>query len=145
MSVAENKAIASRWITDLWSNSSLAAAQAASEAIIAADFVNHSAPPGLPSGRDGLKAQLGLFYTAFPDIYGTIDELIAEGDRVVIRWHGGGTNTGALFGMPPTGRAMTLTGIAILRVEAGMLAEHWANSDDLGMMQQLGIIPGPGQ
>ena len=141
MSIADNKAVASRWITDLWSNRSLEAAQAAADEVIAADFVNHSAPPGLPPGRAGLQVQLGLFYTAFPDIYGMIDELIAEGDRVVIRWHGGGTNTGELFGMPPTRRAMTLNGIAILRVADGQLAEHWASSDDLGMMRQLGLIP----
>ena len=73
-----------------------------------------------------------------------VDDVVAEGDRVVIRWSGGGTHRGELFGIPPTQKSITANGIHIFRIADGKIAEHWGTSDDLGMMRQLGVIPAPG-
>jgi predicted ester cyclase len=138
MGTETNKAIARRWHTDLWGGGSLAAALAATDDLVAADFVDHASPPGLAPGSAGLKQQLEIFYRGLPDIYSIADDLIAEGDKVVVRWHGGGTQTGEFFGMPPTGRKATITGVHIFRIANGKIVQHWGNSDDLGMMRQLG-------
>ena len=86
-----------------------------------------------------------MYRTAFPDIHFTIDEQIAEGDTVMTRWTARGTQTGELAGMPPTGKSVTVTGIVVDRFSNGMIAETWAIFDQFGMMQQLGVIPSPGQ
>lgn len=136
-----NKALVRRWIEEIWSAPDLAAAQAAADAIVAEDFVNHNMPPGLPPGREGLKLQLGVFYGAFPDLTSTVLDLVAEGDRAVARWSSTVTHTGDFLGIPPTGRQGIMTGTAIVRIADGLIAEHWSNSDDLGLMKSLGIIP----
>jgi steroid delta-isomerase-like uncharacterized protein len=113
--------------------------------LIATDFVDHSAAPGLPTeGPESFRQTLAMFRGAFPDVRSTIDDLIVEGDRVVVRTHWQGTHRGDFFGIQPTGKAFTITGIDILRVVDGKVVEHWGNEDDLGMMQQLGIISMPG-
>lgn len=86
-----------------------------------------------------------MFRTAFPDLYGTIEDLIAEGDKVVTRITYRGTHQGEFMGIPPTGRPVTMTFTGINRIAGGKIAEGWVNFDALGMMQQLGVIPTPGQ
>lgn len=112
--------------------------------LVAPNFVSHSAPPGLPAGREGVKQWVTLFHRAFPDLYSTVEDLIVEGDKVVERFSGGGTHRGDFFGIPPTGKKATTTGINILRIADGQIVEHWGNGDDLGFMQQLGVIPSMG-
>jgi predicted ester cyclase len=85
-----------------------------------------------------------MYHEAFPDIHVTIEDLIAEGDKVVARWTGGGTNTGEMMGMPPTGKAFKVTGVNTFRISGGKVVDTWVNFDTLGMMQQLGIVPTPG-
>jgi steroid delta-isomerase-like uncharacterized protein len=111
--------------------------------IIAPDFASHSAPPGIPPGREGVRQWIMLFRHAFADLYANIEDVIIEGDKVVMRFLGGGTQTGEFFGIPPTGKRAVLTGINILRIANGQIVEHWGNSDDLGFLQQLGVIPLP--
>src|SRR5215211_2245590 len=82
---------------------------------------------------------------AFPDLRVTVEDLIAEGDRVAAHLRFRGTHLGELDGIAPTGRRVDCTGIVVSRIEEGKIAEDWANFDDLGMMQQLGLIPEPGQ
>jgi predicted ester cyclase len=110
--------------------------------LLAPDFVAHSAPPGLAPGREGVKQWLAMFHQAFPDMYSKIEDVIVEGDKVVERFSGGGTHQGEFFGIPPTGKRGSTTGINIFRIANGQIVELWGNSDDLGMMTQLGIIPG---
>jgi len=74
----------------------------------------------------------------------TVEDVIAEEDRVVVRWTAQGTQQGELLGVPPTGKQVTVTGIDVYRIENGRTAEHWGNFDQLGMLQQLGVIPVPG-
>lgn len=128
--------IGKRW-AEIWNaDQSLAVI----DEIVAEEFVSHSAPPGLPPGREGVRMWAGAFRAAFPDLWSQVEDVIVEGDRVVERFSGGGTHQGELFGIPPTGVRMQTTGINILRVVGGKVVEHWGNSDDLGVMRQLGVI-----
>ena len=110
-----------------------------------ADYVDHAAPPGLPPGTVGLKAFFGMLRAAFPDLHYTLEDSIAEGDKVVQRFTTSGTMQGAFLGMPATGKSATWSEIHIVREAGGKFVEHWANIDQLGMLQQLGVIPTPGQ
>src|SRR5690349_15755008 len=134
MSTEVNKTIARRWHTDLWGGGNLNRALALAGEIVDADYVDHAMPPGLAPGIEGLKQQLTIFYTALPDIYSIADDVIAEADKVVVRWHGGGTHKGECFGIPPTGTAAMITGIHIFRIADGKSVEHWGSRDDLGML-----------
>ena len=84
-------------------------------------------------------------HTAFPDIQMNVEDMIAEADKVVARVSVSGTHQGEFMGIDPTGNRVAITGIDILRIADGKIVEHWGNFDDLGMMQQLGVIPEPGQ
>ena len=107
----------------------------------APDFVNLSAPPGMPTDREGGKMFLGGFLSAFPDSQVTVDDMIAEGDRVVTKKTFTGTHTGALGEIGPTGRHVTIQYVDILRLRDGQIIEHWLSMDQLSFMQQLGVIP----
>jgi steroid delta-isomerase-like uncharacterized protein len=142
MSAEQNKAIVRRWYQDVFEKGNLALANE----IFTADYTSHdpSAPPGgWPRGPEGAKALVATYRGAFPDIQFTIDDQVAEGDKVVTRWTGRGTNTGELMGMPPTGKKAVVTGINIDRIANGKIAETWGNFDALGMLQQIGAIPAP--
>lgn len=144
MSAEHNKATVRGWYLEIFGQGNLALANE----LCAPDYLNHdpSAPPsGWPRGPEGARAIATTYRTAFPDVQFTIADQIAEEDKVVTRWTGRGTNTGPLMGMPPTGRAMTITGISIERFVDGKIAEVWVNFDLLGMLQQLGAVPVPGQ
>jgi predicted ester cyclase len=80
-----------------------------------------------------------------PDVWVTVDDIITDGDRVAARWTSTGTHQGDLFGIPPTGNAVKITATVVYRTKDGRLAEGWINRDDFGLMQQLGVIPTPGQ
>lgn len=88
-----------------------------------------------------MKAFVIYLHTAFPDIYFTIDEQIAEEDKVVTRWHVNGTHQAEFAGIPATGKSVTITAINIHRISADQIQEAWLNWDALGLMQQLGVIP----
>ena len=88
------------------------------------EFVNHSAPPGIPSDREGGKIYLGAFLNAFPDCRFTVDDMIAEGDQVVTKKTFTGTHEGEFAGIPPTGKRVTLQFVDIMRVRDGRIVEH---------------------
>lgn len=104
-------------------------------------LVNHELPPNMPQGLEGTKMFASMFFGAFPNILVTLEDLVAEGDKIVARWSARGTHQGELMGIPPTGKEVLITGIAIDRFEDGKSVEHWEIFDQLGMMQQLGVIP----
>lgn len=108
------------------------------------DFIDHASPPGSPPGAAGFIAFFGMFRAAFPDLHYTIDDTIAEGDTVVQRTTGHGTMTGAFLGMPATGKHADWPEIHITRFANDKAVEHWANIDQMGMLQQLGLAPAPG-
>ncbi len=137
----QNKSISRRLIEEGFNRGNLSVV----DELIADNYANHDTPPGLPAGREGIKQFISMYRAAFPDLYTTIDDQIADGDKVVTRWTGQGTNTGSMMGMPPTGKAMKITGIVIDRIVGGRIVETWNTFDQLGMMQQLGLVPaGPG-
>jgi steroid delta-isomerase-like uncharacterized protein len=113
--------------------------------ITAKDHVNSGpgTPPDLAPGLEGTKQLVTMYRNAFPDIHFTVDEQIAEGDKVVTRWTADGTHKGELAGIPATGKSSTVTGIVVDRFANGKIAETWGIFDQFGMMQQLGVIPMP--
>jgi steroid delta-isomerase-like uncharacterized protein len=136
-----NKTVARRLFEEVWNKGNLTVLNE----IIAKDHVS-SGPgtlPGLPAGPEGSKQLVTVYRNAFPDVHFTIDEQIAEGDKVVTRWTAHGTHQGELVGIPATGKSSTVTGIALDRIVNGKIAESWGIFDQFGMMQQLGVIPVP--
>ena len=109
------------------------------------NYVDHFTPPGIPGGLEGARQTFDMFLTAFPDLHFTVEDLIAEGDEVVARATMSGTQHGAFMGIPPTGKQVTITGIDINRFVGGKSVEHWLEMDTLGLLQQLGVVPAPGQ
>lgn len=115
---------------------------AAADEVMAPDYIAH-APARTIGGVASFKAFAQAFRTAFPDLHYTIDDVLAEGDRVVVRATVHGTHQGAFMGMPATGKSATWSEIHIARLNDGKVVEHWVNQDRMGMLQQLGVIPAP--
>jgi steroid delta-isomerase-like uncharacterized protein len=105
------------------------------------DFINLSAPPGVPSDREGGKMFLGAFLNAFPDCHVTVDDMIAEGDRVVTKKTFTVTHSAELNVIPPTGKRVSRQYVDILRLRDGKIIEHWLSMDQMNFMQQLGVLP----
>ena len=106
--------------------------------LIARDFVEHVAGEARRTGAEGFRVARQRRNAVFPDWSVRVDDLIAEGDKVVVRATGSGTHRGEFMGIPATGRRISVTWIAIYRVKDGKLAEHWQNIDELGLLKQLG-------
>ena len=140
MSTEENKALARRYIEVVFNQKNVAAI----DELNTPDVVLHNASMTI-EGREAYKQFVSMYLSAFPDMHMTIEEMIAEGDMVAERVTSHATHKGELMGIPPTGRQGTVTAIYMVRFVNGKGAEVWANADDLGMLQQLGVIPAPGQ
>jgi steroid delta-isomerase-like uncharacterized protein len=108
------------------------------------ELIDHALPPGLPSGLEGRKMFGSALLSAFPDLNVQVEDLVADGDRVVTRYLVHGTHHGELMGIPPTGKPVSIGGMAIDRFENGQSIEHWEVYDQMSMMQQLGLMPMPG-
>jgi steroid delta-isomerase-like uncharacterized protein len=133
MSLEESKRLVRRQFDDLINRKDLSVI----EADMAEDFVDHEAAPHLPPGREGARAWIRHLYEVVPDLHATIEDMVAEGDRVVVRNTWRGTHTGPFMGVPPTGRPFVLKGIVMWRVAGGKIVERWAKLDRFGLMQQL--------
>ncbi len=126
----ENKALVRREQEELWNHTgNLDAAQE----LFAPDYA------------EAARQEAADFREGFPDVVSTIEDLIAEGDRVVARWRARATHRGEYMGIPPTGNEVNFTGISVYRIEAGKIAESWTAEDDLGLMRQIGAVPELGQ
>jgi steroid delta-isomerase-like uncharacterized protein len=109
--------------------------------LYASNVVLHGFPPGLPAGRDGVKAFFNGFWQAFPDARLRGEDIVAgDGDRVAIRYVIEGTHKGPFAGVAPTGKPVTVTGQTIVRFVDGKVAERWNAVDMLGLLQQLGAV-----
>ena len=141
MTAEQNKAIVRRWFDEVISQGRLEVV----DEIIAADSVNHAAAPGRRHGIEGAKQIVGFTKGAQPDQTWTSQRMIAEGDFVVVHGVREGTWQADSFRgvSTPTGRRIAVELVHIFRLEDGKIAEHWAVRDDLGMMQQLGVLPQP--
>ena len=142
MSTEENKAISRRIIEEMWNKGDLAVV----DELIAANYVFHDFLGREIKGPEGLKQYVTMVRTVFPDFHITIDDMLAEGDKVAFRFTWRGTHKGkGDLGIPPTGKQVTVTGMAITHIVGDKEAEVWESGDALGMLQQMGIVPPMGQ
>ncbi|MBA2256266.1 MAG: ester cyclase [Thermoleophilaceae bacterium] len=132
----ENKGIAQRAFEEVYGNRDPDVA----DEIYAPDFVDHdpATPDEMRRGPDGVKQQAAMYGGAFPDIQMTVEDQVAEGDKVVTRWSAHGTH----LGVPGSGNQVTVIGITIARLADGKIQEEWTNWDGLGLMEQIGAMPG---
>jgi predicted ester cyclase len=137
MSTEENKAIIRRFYAEIDKGN-----LAALDELVVDDYVNHAPPPfpGLAEGREGLKQAFNIFWKATPG-YHQIEDMIAEGDKVVTRLTAYGKHAGDMFGIQATDNDLEMKAVAIHRVVDGQIVEHWSCKDELGFLQQLGVIP----
>jgi steroid delta-isomerase-like uncharacterized protein len=136
MSAEENREIVRRF-WGVWEEGNLGLV----DELVAPDYVNHSpGMPNQPEGPEGVKAVVSMFRAGMPNLRVVIEDMIAEGDKVMMRYKIEGTHEGELFGVPPTGRRVSIESITVERVSGGKIREHWRVTDTLDMMQQLGAI-----
>ncbi len=136
MSIEDDKAVAAAVVERVMNQGDLAAV----DEYYAPGYVEHDAlPPAIPPGLEGIRQLSGMLRAAFPDLHYSVDDVMAEGDKVVQRVTGSGTMHGPLFGLPATGRSASWSEIHISRFDGGKVAEHWSVTDQLGMLQQLGL------
>jgi predicted ester cyclase len=140
MSTEDIKALVRRLYEEVFNRGNLSTV----DELLAANYIDHTALPGTSPGPEGLKQFTSMFHAAFPDLHFTIEDLIAEGDTVVVRQTYRGTHKGDLMGISPTGKQVTITSIDIGRFADGKLVEHWGATDSLGLLQQLGVVPSMG-
>ena len=139
MSAKESKVIVRRF-WGVWEEGNIGLV----DELLAPDYINHTpASPDQPTGPEGVKGVVAMFRSAIPDLRIVVEGMIAEGDKVAVRYTLEGTHEGELFGVPPTGQRLSIKSIAVERVSDGKIREHWRVTDSLDMMQQLGVIPAP--
>ena len=110
------------------------------EEYLAEDFIDHDPPPGAPDGREGIRQAAAMFRAAFPDWHSDTGILVAEGDLVVEQFTASGTHQGEIFGVPPSGRTVSMPGINIWRLRDGRIVERWGRLDELALIRQLGLV-----
>ena len=136
--MTDNVAIVSRIWNEVWNRGELDAC----DEILAADYVGII--PGQPEpirGPEAFKQMVGAYRAGFPDVHLRVDDVFSTGDRVAVRWVSRGTNTGAMMGMPPTGRPIEIMGISLFQVIDGKVAREWEGFDTMAMMRQLDLVP----
>jgi steroid delta-isomerase-like uncharacterized protein len=138
MSESGNSVVVQRFLEEVINQGRLEQA----DEIVAEDFVELDPLPGQRQGREGLKGVVGMLRTAFPDMHWVVEEMIAEGEKVVTRFTWTGTQQGTFMGIPATGRSVVVKGVVIDRIVGGMMTDSRILMDTMGMMQQLGAIPG---
>ncbi len=135
----ENKEVVSRFIEEFKNKAN----HGIVDELMTPNFVHHLTDPRLPQGRDGIKALGQVIVAGFPDVRASVQELMADGDKVIERTQTSATHTGEFNGIPATGKQVGWTEIHIYRLEDGKIAEQWSEIDLLGILVQLGAIPGP--
>jgi predicted ester cyclase len=140
MSTEENKAVSRRFHEAIGKGS----AQALQEEF-APNYVAHFPGVPVPLDSEGFNQLVNVFASGFPDSHFDIDDEFAVGDKVVTRFTYHAVHSGEFQGLPPTGKHVTMTGITILRLAGGKIVENTVELDQLGLLQQLGVVPTPGQ
>jgi predicted ester cyclase len=135
MAVSDSKAIARQFIEEILGKGNFDLL----DAITAEGYLDHNLPSGVTP-----RQSISAFRAGFPDLRVAVEDVIAEGDKAVVRYNIHATNTGNFFGMPATGKSVKMSGISIYRIVEGKLAEGWVEYDQLGLMQQLGAVGGAG-
>lgn len=129
-----NKALYRRYIQQVFNQGRLDLL----DELLAPSYVYHEAPPRTLPGAEGIKQVVSMFRAAFPDLEIVIDDQIAEDDKVCSRATTRGTHQGEIFGLPATGRVVTMTGLTVVRIIEGQIAESWVKNDVMSLMNQLG-------
>jgi steroid delta-isomerase-like uncharacterized protein len=132
---AENKALVRRWFEEVWNKGRVAAI----DELLGANGVVHGLG-GDMQGPDAFKPFHAAYRDAFPDVKIELEDLIAEGDKVAFRWSATATHKGSGLKIAATGKPVSFSGMGVIRVESGKLIEGWNIFDQLGMMQQLGVV-----
>lgn len=136
--LTKNKHIVDAFIQELFTKGDLSAV----DRHLDPGFVDHDESfPGAPDGPEGMRFAAAVIREAAPDWHSELHQLIAEGDTVVEVFTASGTHRGELFGVAGTGRTLTLRGINVFRLEGDRIVEHWGRFDNLGLLQQLGLVP----
>jgi steroid delta-isomerase-like uncharacterized protein len=135
--VEENKALARRFTVDLWGKRNVALI----DQLLSPDFLSHDPFPGLPADREGERKLLAVHIAAWADAESTVEDQIAEGEKVVTRWTFAATHKGEFLGIAPTGKRVKIKGINIHRIEGGKIVELWREVDAFGLLRQLGAVP----
>ena len=142
MSIEQNKALVRQMVEEVFNQGNVSQA----DKFLAPNFVEREElPPGISRDREGVKQLTTMLRSAFPDFKATIDDIVAEGDKVVIRQTWSGSHKGEFMGIPPTGRSVSFGVIDIIRIAEGKCVEHWGQMDSMSLMQQLGAISAPAQ
>ena len=128
----KNKTLVRCYFEEAWGKGNVAAV----DEFMAADYVEHPIPSGLPPGIEGLKQMTTTYRTAFPNLKATLDDIFAEGDRVAFRWSVSGTHLGNWLGIPPTGNHVTATGITVFRIAGGKVVEGWTSIAELSPTEE---------
>jgi steroid delta-isomerase-like uncharacterized protein len=135
----QNKTLARRGLEEVWNQGKLSTI----DELVASSATYHdpNVPGGKFTGPDGLRQFVQIYRTAFPDVRISVNDQIADGDKVVTRWTATGTQKGQLMGIAPTNKHATVTGVDIARYQDGKVVEAWASYDMFGLLQQLGVVP----
>ncbi len=137
MSIEKNKALLRRYVEEILNKRNVDAVHK----FFATNCVDHTAPPGTPPGISGIKQLLAATLEAFSNLHVTIEDMIAEEDKVVSRLKGRGTHTTEFMGVAPTGKELNIMQINIDYIARGKIVEHWGLADQMALMQQLGVAP----
>jgi predicted ester cyclase len=129
----ENTRIVRRLYDELFTKWNLAVI----DEVFSPEYIGHEMPPGTPRGPEGIRQMYARIRGGLPDVRLTVEDLIAGGDRVVVRWRGNGTHRGVIQGMAPTGAQVSFEGIAIYRLSKGKVVERWVVADRAGLLDQL--------
>ena len=141
MVAAQHQDLFRRWIEEAWNRGNLAVL----DELVAPTFVRHA--PGTPGewrGPEGIKQFITVFRTGLPDLHITVDDIVTEGEKVAYRGTGSGTHHGDLLGVPPSGKSVRITYSVLARIAGGQFQEDWLDFDALGLLQQIGAVPGQG-
>jgi len=109
--------------------------------LVGKNYHLHNPPPGLPEGIGGFTELVRMYHAGFPDLIITIEELIGERDMALARWTGRSTHKGPFMGIPPTGKAIAITGMTLVRIADRKVVEEWTEMDTVGMLRQMGVVP----
>ena len=142
MSIEENKTLVRRLVNEYWSNLTN---HAVADELLTPDFYFSYAPPGVPPNRAVYKQFMSAYAVGFPDFHVTIEDMVAEGDKVGIRTTNRATNTGSFMGMPPTGKKTEVPQMSIFRIVNGKIVAEWTVANQLIALQQMGLVPPMGK
>ena len=134
MSIEETRAIARRWIDEIWDKPN----EAAFNELLADNFSYTYPDPGMPPDLEGYKQGVLNAHASFPDLRFTAEDMVVEGNKASVYWVGHGTHKGNFYGVPPTGKTVTMEGISIIDIAGGKIVKEVAYMNMMEMMQQVG-------